>query len=128
MPSMPMTVLADTVDFSWVQNGSTKLLSEMLSCTDVGPLRDRLGEKLIQSLADEFIDPAAGGLSPEATGEESIFDYGSSMGILPDAEGDHWVHDHVASTWTRVIVIPRKKYNRPGEESEGGPLLEDLGT
>ena len=62
-----MPVLEDTVDFSWVQNGSAKLLSEMLSCTDVGPLRDRLGEKLIQSLADEFIDPAAGGLSPEAT-------------------------------------------------------------
>ena len=76
MPSMPLTVIEESTDYSWVQSGSTKFLSEMMSCTDVGPLRDRLGEKLIQSLAEELIDPAAGGLCPEGTGEESIFDYG----------------------------------------------------
>ena len=131
-PSMPLTVMEETTDYSWVQSGSTKLISEMMSCTDVGPLRDRLGEKLIQSLAEEFIDPAAGGLCPEGTGEESIFDYGSSMGKLPDSEGDYWIHDDAASTWTRMIVVPRKEYYHPGEGAERersrGPVLDDLGT
>ena len=53
------------------------------------------------------------------------------MGILPDAEGDYWAHDDAASTWTRMIVVPRMEYYRPGEGAEGersqGPLLEDLG-
>lgn len=48
--SMPLTVIEESTDYSWVQNESTRLLSEMLNCTDVGPLRDRLGEKLVQSL------------------------------------------------------------------------------
>ena len=83
VPSMPLTVIEEATDYSWVQNESTRLLSEMLNCTDVGPLRDRLGEKLIQSLGEEFIDPDVGGSFPTGTGEESIFDYGSSMGKLP---------------------------------------------
>ena len=126
-PSLPMTVLEDSTDLSWVQSRNTRLIGEMLSCTDVGLLRDRLNEKLTQSLVDEFVDPAADGSVHEGTGEESIFDYGSPMGLLPDAEGDHWVHDHAASTWARVIVIPREKYLHPDEDQVGGPALEDLG-
>ena len=87
----------------------------MLNCTDVGPLRDRLGEKLAQSLGEEFIDPDAGESIPAGTGEESIFDYGSTMGKLPEPNGDHWIYDEAASTWTRMIVVPRKSYYHPGE-------------
>ena len=56
-PSLPMTVLEDSTDFSWVQKKSTRLIGEMLSCTDVGLLRDRLNEKLAQSLVDEIRGP-----------------------------------------------------------------------
>ena len=48
--------------------------------------------------------------------------------MLPNTEGDRWVHDSAASTWTRIIEVPRKKYFHPGEDLEGGPVLEDLGT
>jgi len=122
-----MTVLEDSTDLSWVQNRNTRFIGEMLSCTDVGLLRDQLNEELTQSLVDEFVDPAADGSVHEGIGEESIFDYGSPMGLLPDAEGDRWMHDHAASTWTRVIVIPCEKYFHPDEDRVGGPALEDLG-
>ena len=138
MPRMPMTVIEETLDLSWMQSKETKLLNEMLSCTDVGPLRDRLNERLVQSIVDEFVDPATGDLFIAGgdfgiggkPGEESIFDYGSSIGLLPDSEGDYWVRDAAASTWTRVIVVPRKEYYHPSEGAERsetqGPLLEDL--
>ena len=111
----------------------------MISCTDVGPLRDRLGERLIQSLADEFIDSpgldATGGFSPVGgarPGEESIFDYGSSIGLLPESEGDYWIHDAAASTWTRIVVVPMKEFYHPSEGVERssipGPRLADLGN
>ena len=59
-PSMPLTVIEESTEYSWVQNESTRLLSDMLNCTDVGPLMDRLSEKLVQSLGEEFIEPDAG--------------------------------------------------------------------
>ena len=136
VPYMPMTVIEETVDLSWVQSERTKILSEMMGCTDVGPLQDRLGERLIQTLAEEFVDPATGGLSPaggegDGPGEESIFDYGSTIGLLPDSEGDYWIRDVSASTWARMIVVPRKEFYHPSEggerSSSPGPLLESLG-
>ena len=68
LPSLPLTVIEEATDFSWAQNESTRLLAEMLSCTDVGALRDRLGEKLVQSLGEECIDPDAGQSIPAGTG------------------------------------------------------------
>ena len=60
LPSLPLTIIEESVDYPWAQDESTRLLGEMMSCTDVGPLRDRLSEKLLQSLGEEFIDPEAG--------------------------------------------------------------------
>ena len=67
-PSMPLTVIEESTDYSWVQNEGARLLSEMLNCTDVGPLRDHLGEKLVQSLGEEFIDPDVGDRSLKGLG------------------------------------------------------------
>ena len=122
VPYMPMTVIEETVDLSWLQSEKTKFLSEMMGCTDVGLLRDRLGERLVQSLAEEFIDPATGGFSPagvdgDRPGEEPIFDYGSTIGLLPESEGDYWIRDASPSTWTRMIIVPRNEFYHP---SEGG--------
>ena len=89
MPSLPLTIIEESLDYSWAEEESTRLLGEMVSCTDVGPLRDRLGEKLLQSLGEEFIDPGTGESIPAGTGEESIFDYDSSMGRLPELGGDY---------------------------------------
>ena len=93
-------------------------------------MRDRLGEKLLQSLGEEFIDPEAGELIPAGTGEESIFGYDSVMGKLPESDGDHWIYDEAASTWTRIIVVPRKRCYHPGEglgeDRIPGPVLDDL--
>ena len=65
---MPMTVIEETMDISWIQNEKTKILGEMIGCTDVGPVRDRLGERLIQYITEEFVDfpglDSPGGLSP----------------------------------------------------------------
>ena len=47
-----------------------RLLGEVLSCTGVGPIRDRLNEKLIQSMIEEFVDPAVSESMTEGTGEE----------------------------------------------------------
>ena len=75
-----------------------------------------------------------GGLTPAGSdqpGEESIFDYGSRIGLLPDSEGDYWIHETAASTWTRVIVVPRREFYHTSEGSERsttpGPMLANLG-
>ena len=49
-PSLPLRILEESLDYSWTEEESTRLLGEMISCTDDGPLRDRLGEKLLLSL------------------------------------------------------------------------------
>ena len=94
-PSLPMTVLEDSTDLSWVQNKNTKLIGEMLNCTDVGLLKDRPNGKLAQQLINEFVDPAVGDLTHEGDGEDSIFNYGSSMGLLPNAEDDRWADEMI---------------------------------
>jgi len=119
--------MEESMDVSWMQCGGARRIGETLNYTDVGPLRDQLNAKLTQSLLDEFVDPAIVGEDSGATGESSIFDYGSSVGLLPEAEEDHWLHDKAASTWTRVIVVPRKAYFHPEEGRKGGPSPEDLG-
>ena len=53
---MPMTVIEETMDISWMEGEKTKILGEMIGCTDVGPVGDRLGERLIQYVAEEFIN------------------------------------------------------------------------
>ena len=56
---------------------------------------------------------------------------GSSIYLLPDSEGDYWIRDAAASTWARVIVVPRWEFYHTSEGAERstapGPMLEDLG-
>ena len=74
-------------------------------------------------------DPA-GDASPGEDMDESIFDYGSTLGQLPYAERDYWGYDKTAATWTRVIVVPRKEFYHPSEGLErsamSGPALANL--
>lgn len=138
---MPMTVCEEAVDLSWMESKKTKMLSEVIGCTDVGPVRDQLSRRLIQYVNEELVESpgleAPGGLNHswgDHPGEdecESIFDYGGKIGLLPDSEGDCWIHDRTASTWTRVIVVPRKEFFHPSEGLERsttpGPMLANLG-
>ena len=57
-PVMPMTILEESLDFSWMENEDARFVGEMMACTDVGPVRDQLGRRLVQSLVEEFVDPA----------------------------------------------------------------------
>ena len=72
-----------------------------------------------------------GGDHPGADEGESIFDYGSKIGLLPESEVDYWIHDAATSTWTRVIVVPRTEFYHPSEGLERsmtpGPMLVDVG-
>jgi hypothetical protein len=126
-PVMPMTILEESLDFSWMENEDARFIGEMMACTDVGPVRDQLGKRLVHSLVEEFVDPAVNEPALEDDLEGSIFDYGSSLGLLPADQGDRWVHDAIAATWTRIIVVPRKRSFHPSEDSEDGPLPGDLG-
>ena len=122
---MAMTTCEDGVDFSYMKSGKAKMLCEAIGCTDVGLVRGRLDRQLNQCMLAELVEPPGlevpGGLdparddSPGEDAEESIFDYGSKMGQLPYAEGDSWVHDKVASSWARVIVVLRREFPHPSE-------------
>ena len=90
-------------------------------------LRDRLGERLIQYIAEEFVDSpgldSPGGLSPaggDRPGEESIFDYGSTIGLLLDSDGDYWIRNVAALSWTSVIVVPRMEFYHPPVKGRKG--------
>lgn len=45
---MPMTGIEETMYVSLMTGEKAKILGEMIGCTDVGLVRDRLGEKLLQ--------------------------------------------------------------------------------
>ena len=138
---MAMTTCEDGVDTSYMKSGKAKMLCEAIGCTDVGLVRDRWHMQLNQCMLAELVEPPGlevpGGLDPAGDdnpgedADESIFDYGSTMGQLPYAEGDYWVRDKVASSWTRVIVAPREEFDHPSEGLAGsaktGPMLANLG-
>ena len=92
-----------------------------------------MNEELVESPGLEVLGGLhpAGGDHPGEDEGESIFDYGSKIGLLPDSEGDYWSHDRIVSTWTRVIVVPRKEFYHPSEGLERsmtpGPMLANLG-
>ena len=92
-----------------------------------------MNEELVESPGFEVpggLHPAGGDHLGEDEGESSL-DYGSKIGLLPDSEGDYWIHDRTASTWTRVIVVPRKEFYHPseglGRSMTPGPMLANLG-
>lgn len=137
---MAMKTCEEAVDTSYMNSRMAKMLGEAVGCTDVGPIRGQLDNKLNQSMLAELVEPPGlevpGGFNPtgdDHPGEddgESSFDYGSKLGLLPYSERDYWVHDKAASSRTRVIVVPRKEFYHPSEGLERsvmtGPVLASL--
>ena len=137
---MAMTTCEDGVDTSYMKREKAKMLCEAIGCTDVGLIRDRLDMQLNQCMLAELVESPGlevpGGFDPARDDhpgedvEESIFDDGSKLGLLPYIEGDYWVHDKAASSWTRVIVVPRREFYHPSEGLERsvttGPVLANL--
>ena len=48
---------------------------------------------------------------------ESIFEPGSRMGLQSEEPEDYWIHDATAATWTRMVIVPRREYYYPEEET-----------
>ena len=120
---LPLITCEEPVGISYLDSDYARDLSDAISCTRVGEVREALGRRVEEYLMAELCEDE-GAESSDSIGA-SIFDHESPMGLDLDESADHWSRDEASGTWTRSIVVPRKSFYHPSE-GEGGPDLSTL--
>ena len=128
---LPMITCEEPVDVSFLGSEQARNLSDAIGCSRVGEVLHLLDRRLNQCMMAELCGEdfpsglASIGEPPQEELGESIFDYGSQMGMIPDGSADRWDRDPLKAMWTRSIVVPRREFYHPSE-GEGGPDLSVL--
>ena len=101
------------MNLSYLGSDYARDLSDVISCTRVGEVRQALGRRVDECLMPELCEAEEAELS-DSIGE-SILDHESPMGLELDESADRWARDEASATWTRSSVVPRRSFYHPSE-------------